>query len=385
MSDWFVLGLVATFLYLIECLVWIEAAAVACFKLPLRAGWRCAKGTTLPGNDRGGVVMVDPLSVRGGLVACHVWPVSISPYGLTNLTVDSIPFARFEPRYIAFDELAAVRAEFGEIRVNGERFARLNSSVLATQLAGQIQTIWQRPLQERASEISAAIEQALDDQGVAAAVARFQQRTRTLSACCLSLFAFLFLMSPLVLLLIGPYPAWKYLLLMLLLMTVTIAIGYFRTHAALYPQSGYDRWVQTLSMILLPVSAIRCVDKLSRDALCRYSPAVVLPILCDREIAAPVLRRQFIDLQNGLDTVGEDDAVMPAMQCARWFHEALTLQTKAALDRLNVAVLHAPIQDDEAMVSYCPRCHAQFGCASSESCPACSGIRLASFHPGIRT
>src|SRR5438105_4759085 len=118
MSEWAILGLVALVLYLVECFAWVEAAAVDCFKPALRNRWRCAQGATLPGNQRGGLVILDPLTLSGSVVVCHSWPFSVSPHGLTNLAVDGGTVPPSELSYIPFDELQTVRAELGEIYVN---------------------------------------------------------------------------------------------------------------------------------------------------------------------------------------------------------------------------------------------------------------------------
>jgi hypothetical protein len=381
MSEWIVLGWVAVALYLFECCAWIEAAAVACFKPALRSFWRCVRGATLPGNERGGVVMLDPTNLGGAVIVCHVWPFSLSPFGLTNLAVDGGTGSPQEPRFIPFEEVETVRAEFGEIYVNGKRLARTSSSVLATQLVDLIECIRRRRPGERASEIKAAIVQTLDDGAATRRWVRFEKATRTLRACCVMLFVFAWVISPLVLLLIGPYPAWMFLLAGVLGLAIATAIAYFRSHATLYPEAAYDRWVHSISMVLLPVSAMRCVDKLSRDALSGYGWAVVSPMVCGVEKALPVLRQRFIDVSTGSDDFGYGTVSTSAVDCAQWFRQLVASETKAALDRLNVPVLHAPVPDDETMVSYCPRCHEQFRCGDAPSCPDCSNVQLISFCP----
>lgn len=379
MSEWVVLGFVAAGLYVVECIAWIEAAALACFKAPLGGGWRCAQGATLPGNDRGGAIIVDPTDVRGSVVLCHLWPVSVSPEGITNLAVDSRIASAPKPRYITFDEFKTLRAEFGEIQINGERLARLSSSVLASALVDQIHRVWRCAPGERSSVIKTVIDETLDDKAASATWIAFQQRVHVVSACCYSLFVFLFLVSPIVLIAVGPYPSWKYLLAVLAVLTLATSVASFRTHSALYPECGYDRWVHSISMMLLPVAAIRCVDKLSRDALCRYSWAVVSPLLCTAESATVVSRQRFIDMNRTARSYDEESAPDGAVHCARMFHQLLTDATKSALDRLNVPVFNPPVRDDETMLSYCPRCHAQFGRGDGISCPECTDVQLVSF------
>jgi hypothetical protein len=378
MSEWAILGLVALGLYLLECVAWIEAAAVACFKPPSRSLWKCGQGTSFPGNDRGGLIMADPTRLEGSVIVCHAWPFSVSPHGLTNCPADGGISLPPEVRFVAFADVRTIRAEFGEIHVNGTPLTHVSSSVLASHLARQIERIRRSPFDQRASEITNVVRATLDQRGAAAQWASFAKRSQALSLLCLALFLIIFIISPAVLLALGPYPSWMYLLAGIMGVTISTSITYFRTHAAMYPEAGYDRWVHAVSMTLLPVGAIRCVDKLSREALSRYGPAVVAPMLCGIENAVPVLRQQLIDVtstspDSGLDPSGA------AADCVRWFRYLLATETQAALERTNVPVLKAPVPDNEAMVSYCPRCHAQFGPSAATSCPSCAGIQLVAF------
>jgi hypothetical protein len=378
MSEWVALGLVAAALYVVECLAWIESAAVVCVKKLLGRHWWCSQGAALPGNDRGGLLIVDPASIQGSLVVCHRWPFSLSPDGVTDVAAGSSSGSALESRFVAFDELKDVNTEFGEILLNGQRFARVSSSVLAADLAEQITRVWRCSSAEREAEIKTAIRATLDDKAARTAWTEFAAKTRRLNALCTGLFVLAFLVAPLVFYVRGPYPAWKYVLASVGLVTVAIAFTYFRAHAALYPRSVYERWVDTLAMVLLPVAAIRCSDKLSRDALCRFSWAVVSPMLCDPEDATRISRLQFVDLSR-LEDSRPSAPPTPAVECAEWFRQLLVKETGATLKRLKVAVSKAPAREDEAMTSFCPRCHAQFHRGAATSCPACSGIHLVEF------
>jgi hypothetical protein len=379
MSEWAALGLVAAALYVVECLAWIESAAVVCARTLLRRRWSCAQGATLPGNDRGGVQFVDPTSIQGSLVVCHRWPFSLSPEGVTDLAGDGASASAFEPQFVAFDDLKTVASEFGEIHLNGTRFARVSSSVLAAHLAEHIRRVWHLAPSERESEIKAAIRATLDDKGARATWKAFEEKTWRLSLLCNGLLVLTFLVAPLVFYFRGPYPAWKYVLASVGLVTVVTAVTYFRTHAALYPRCAYERWVDALAMVLLPVAAIRCSDKLSRNVLCHFSWAVVTPMLCDIEDATRVSRLQFVDLSRPMEDGGPAAAMKSAVDCALWFRGLLISETGAALKRLKVAVSKAPARDDETMIFFCPRCHAQFGRGANDSCPVCAGIHLVEF------
>lgn len=379
MSDWAALAVVAAAFYLIECLAWIDSAACVCFARPLRTGWKCAAGAELPGNDRGGVLLVDPLSVSGALVACHPWPFCISPDGVTNVVAYDAPDTGHEPHYVSFEHIKTVRAELGDLRINGERFVRLGSSSLALHLAEQIERVWKQRVEDRASEIKAAITRTLDGGAVVEQWAAFQHSVGRLAICCASLLSYAFVVTPLVLFFFGPFPSWQYLLLGLTVITLATATTYYRAHAKLHPQCPYDRWVHTVSMVLFPVAAIRCVDRLSRDALMEYQSIVVAPVLCGIAAAKPFLRRAVIDLGGVRTAFAVATPRQGSEQCADWFRQALAAEIEAALGPIREDLLAAPQREDDTMVSYCPRCHAQFGSTRSSECAGCQGVGLLLF------
>ena len=125
------------------------------------------------------------------------------------------------------------------------------------------------------------------------------------------------------------------------------------------------------SMCLLPVATMRCMDRLSRNALFDFSPAIVVPLVCDTEQAAGALRQEIVDLEQ------EPDA--DSGECVRWFRQRLTAETRSAIDRLGIPVARPPAPEHPAMVSYCPRCHAQFGVNAGNQCSICVTIRLVEF------
>src|SRR5215475_13557803 len=127
MSDWAILAYVAVALYGFECLSWIEAAGVACFNPLLGRHWKARQGAALPGNERGGLALLDPMSLGGSLVVCHRWPLCMSPDGLANVAVNRVASYGTTRRYIPFEDIHNVRAEFGDIHINGARFARVSS------------------------------------------------------------------------------------------------------------------------------------------------------------------------------------------------------------------------------------------------------------------
>ena len=369
MADWVTLFALAGAIYLFECLAWIEGPATACFAPILRKTWTCARGEDLPGNERGGLALLDPMSTGGALVVGGPWPFAMSPDGISNLGSDPWTLANAEPRSVAFEQIQTVHASVGRLEVNGAPFVRLGSVMHAADLAQQIRDLVQQPATGRASAIESAVRDALDEARVQDTWTAFRRETRGLAIVTTGLLAHTFVISPVVIFGIAPHPYWMYVLGGLVGLALVAATMFFRLHSRLYPGFVFERWMHAISMVAVPIAAIRAADKLSRERLRAFSPTAIAPALCGVEAATPLVRRAWFDLP---DAAGAPD------RCTAWFLDLLRKETRAALDRQRIPVL-APPEKEPAMGSYCPRCHTQFVARARPDCPECAGIQLVSF------
>ena len=369
MADWVALFAIAAALYFIECLAWIEGPATACFAPVLRSSWICARGEDLPGNERGGLALLNPLRLTGSLVASSPWPFAMSPEGLSSFGSHPWTLAGAAPRALPFAEIQTVEASFGRILINGAPFVRVGSVMFAADLACQIRELSRQTATERTAAIESAMRTALDETRVQETWSAFRRDTRRLATVATALLGYLFLFSPAVIFGIGPHPFWLYLLIGLFALALTVAIQFFRLHSRLCPGFTFERWTQAFSMFAVPISAIRAADKLSRERLRGFSVIAIAPTLCGADTATPLLRRIWFDLPS---------ASQAADACTAWFLERLRKETKAALDRQKVPVL-APPDQEPAMTSYCPRCHTQFTTDARRECTECTGMQLAAF------
>ena len=369
MSDWLTLFALAGALYLVECLAWIEAPASACFVPALKRGWMCARGEDLAGNERGGLALLDPLTTGGSLVVSSPWPFALSPDGLSSAGSDPWTLAGAEPRTLAFHEIETVQANVGRLAINGAPFVRVGSVMLAADLAQQIRALARQPAGDRAAAIESAVRAALDEARAQEAWSAFRRDTRSLGIVTAAMLGYTFLVAPAVIFGIAPHPYWLHLLAGLAALALSGATLFFRLHARLYPGLRFERWMHVISMVLIPIAAIRAVDKLSRDRLRAFSATALAPMLCGVERATPLLRRLWFDLP---------DAARAPDRCTAWFLESLRRETKAALDRQTIPVLRAPTPQP-VMACYCPRCHTQFIADARLECSECQEMQLVSF------
>jgi hypothetical protein len=128
-------------------------------------------------------------------------------------------------------------------------------------------------------------------------------------------------------------------------------------------------------MAVLPLSAMRGADKLTRDALSLYSGLVIAPYLCGGTASLAYLRAESMDFARSGDSL---EAADDAADCIRWFRELLMAESEKALKRLHLDPFKAPLRED-ACESYCPRCHSQYLSRDARSCSVCADVQLVRF------
>ena len=365
MSDWTALFAVCVAIYLIDCVAWIERGTLACCLRFRRDRFWCVTGDDLPGNDRGGLVVCQPLSMSGSIVACKDAPVSMSPEGIAS-----------NDRYIPFDSIRSSAAGIDGVYVNSTLFAKITPFSAATVAADRIGRVRALPRGQRAQAIRDIVESTLDGAQVAADVATFHRAAGRVSTSSAALFVYLFGVAPAVIVLIGPDASWLPLLGGLVAITVATATMFFRAHRTLYPESTYERWVNTISMILVPIGAMRCVDTLSRDSLCRHHPLVVALTLCGLPCAAPFLRAGIIDLHTHAER--PPGVAAAGYECAEWYRRAVVESLQPMIERMGRDVFAPPAREDGSALSYCPRCHGQF-VSTGRECASCHGVQVVAF------
>jgi hypothetical protein len=375
MSEWTTLFAVAAGLYVIECCVWTKSTRTVLYRHCWRRVWRAARGADLPGNFRGGIALVDPIRWSGAVATAGEWPFAISPKGLTNVAPAAGGGSVSRVCYVKFEEIRHVDTQPGEIRINGHTFARVSSSVLAHHLAKEIQSLCRQRAPRRAPAIRAAVAATLNENAVATAWSTVQQHGARLAPLSAVLFLWVFVASPVLVFTLGPLRVWPILLAALLGLTGAIAVSYFRAHRRLFPELSYDRWTNAVSMAVLPLSAMRGADKLTRDALSLYSGLVVAPHLCGGMASLAYLRAESMDFECSGDPPA---AAGDAAECIRWFRELLMAESEAALKRLHLDPFQAPLREDDC-VSYCPRCHSQYLPGDARSCSVCPDVHLVRF------
>jgi hypothetical protein len=371
--DWWILLAILYGLYVVECLAWIDGSSWVCFTSPVRGAWRCTRGSELPGNDRGGFLLADPLTASPAVVECGLWPISISPAGVSSAT-PSHPAASGPPTFVPFTEIQSVRGDLSGLYVNGRLLAAA-SQPLGAFLARLIDDCRKADGSRREKAIRKALAAAADASTALARWTESRQQTRAVAVSAAILFWYTLVIAPTVIAVIGPYPTWPWLLAGLMISTAATATLYYKAHARLYPALRFERWIQAIAMILLPVAAIRAAVNLSRHALGQYTPFAVLPALCGPAISALELRVALWDLQR---LPAPDAQTTESGRCVEWCRAATVDAAIEAIAASRIDLDAAPDRDDDGSVSYCPRCHTQFQ-STAVMCHICDEVRVVPF------
>jgi len=363
MSDWFVLGLLATAFYLYECCTWTPAAALACMRRPLRRSWFAAFGSDLVGNESGGFAFSDPMTLSGNVIHASQWPLAVSPDGVS---LDHHESDRFWP----FESIRTISADDKQVRFDGEVVCRAVSETHAAALAASLEKTRSVELGARSGLIRASLRETFDDGAVKETWDAFLRSSRRLSMLAALPLAWLAVITPVAFFVIGPLGSWPYLLAGLFISGLIVSIEFIKVHRRELPH-GADRWIHAVSMTLFPIAAIRAADRISKEKLSFFNPLAVVAVFCHDPAGMSLLRRHGFDLErNGAQA---DDS--PSAICRAWYRAEKRSAFRILLKSLKHDPFAQPAKADESLTSYCPRCHSQYGEDAGE-CADCSDVAL---------
>jgi hypothetical protein len=364
MSDWLLLALLAVGFYFYECCTWTPAAAFACYRKPFRIGWASASGAALVGNEAGGFAFSDPSTLSGNIIHCSTWPIAVSPDGVC---LDDADAAQFWP----FESIGAVSCYERTVKFEGRVVFHTASETLARTLARHLDDLRAAQPQQRAALIRASLNESFDADSLETTWSRFMTASRALTRLASLPLIWLAIVTPAVFYVAGPLRSWPYLLGGLLLTSLAVSTEFMRVHRIELPGAS-DRWLHAISMTLFPIAAIRAADRISKERLAHFSPALVTAAFCGEDDADAMLRRFGFDLQRA---TRHDDAAIE--KCRDWYRNQQRAAFKRAMKALKRDPFEAPERIDQAMIAYCPRCHGQFG--DGTECSDCDDVTLKGF------
>lgn len=379
MSDVQLLYLVLCLLYLSDCFCWVRRQSLA-FVSPWWRCWRVAMGSALFGNDRGGLLLLNPLPPLGRVFLAHLSPISLSPAGVCAANRQSLPGAvrpRQSGNAIAFERIERAAADGLLLKINGARFAGCGSARQAAGLAATINAVVALPAAEREAAISAHLAGQFAREKAAETLEQARSLTRPLSWWCLIFFVGLFVVAPILVIIFGLAYVIVPIVIFLYAFAVQIAILFHEAHKKLYGAEKQDRLTDVVKMILFPPAAIRAADRLNAEALSPFNPLVTAALLSPQDTAAFV-ESWLRDLAHPLRQELNDP---PAVAIAAWYAARQLEQALAFVKRHDpprAEAFSAAPEPAGASATYCPRCGEQFALEAGE-CPDCPGVELVPF------
>lgn len=205
------------------------------------------------------------------------------------------------------------------------------------------------------------------------AVEELTTAARPLLIACNLLWAYLFIGLPVAFAETSLIVTWPYLVAGLFALTFLCSFLYARAHRELDPNLGSAPFQHIATVALVPMTAIRAVDLLTKELGSGLHPLAAAQALLPREAFIGYARRFHFDAMHR-------DPAAKAVP-SPWFDESRRQAIESFLAANGAApdeLLLAPVKTDDTSKTYCPRCHAQFTVAEG-TCRDCGGIALAAF------
>ena len=379
MTEGQTLFVILSLLYLSDCLVWIGRRTVL-FSSRWCRGWRSKFSGEYFSNAEGSVTLLNPLPPLGNNFLGHWIPVSISPTGICDFTIQALkgtarPFQT--GMVLTYEEVSEARTEGKYLLLNGARFAKCCTIEQAKFLAKLIKNVSSASTQKREQLIRESLVVQFSKDEALNHLTHVSNLTAGIRWTCSAFFIFLYIITPMI---VTTYGLTWFVIPVAIVMFVSalfISIIYFRAHKALYSSHSHERLSNVLKMILCPPTAIRAVDLLTLNAMSRFHPVLLASLLLGPDSLA-FAHVVITDLQH---PIRHDLYDSRALSIVSW-HAAYELEACTKFleeqDSTNLDDLRAPPSWDGVSSVYCPRCSCQFTTHSGE-CPDCPGVALVPF------
>lgn len=379
MTEGQTLFLILSLLYLSECVVWMGKRTVL-FSARWGSGYRIFFASERFGNNRGGLVLLNPLSPLGGNFLGHWIPLSISPDGVCAFTLQTIgdtgrPFQT--GKVLRFEEISDSKADGKYLWLNESRFVKCGDAEQAASLAEWIQQLSSKSAENR----EAAIRRTWAAQFSKEDALKCHDRVRSLEAGirwnCFIFFILLYGVAPIMANTYGLIRSIIPVAIVMLICALFISVSYFYAHKVLYHSLSNDRLVNFVKMILCPPAAIRAADLLTLHAMSRFHPVLLANIILgshNEAFTRAVIKDMHYPIRHDLT-----DPV--ALSIVSW-HSACEINAcKNFLEAEDSTAFRdfLVLPDRDGVSSaYCPRCSCQFENRLDE-CPDCPGVKLLLF------
>lgn len=379
MTDRESLLLVMVVLYLVECVFWVKRGAWV-FRTWLGRFWMYRDESEFARNDHGGIHWAWPLPPLGLVHICRGIPISFGPEGILSFKAEGLNprgRPRQSARFVRWAELKSVETNGKCVLVNGTAFWSGDSVQMPAWLASWLKEVSILAPEDRLKRMKSAVEAQYDTKAFETRRGALQGELRWLNVLCPVFLVYVLVAMPVVISTWGWLPALYFLLPAMFAMSGLIAWRFARAHRRLYPGMGEERFKQMLLCAVIPASASRARDPLTRGAVEEFHPLCAASVLLTPGAFRDVAETAWRDLCHPqLPECGSQDPLAVATEqwyraeCRAAFRRILT-QSKMDADEW----VRPPKPSEAVHVKYCERCHAQFT-ESAVSCGECGGRGL---------
>lgn len=383
MSDLESLLLILAVLYASETVVWLRREVTA-FRQFWPGRWRALRGHDAPEGRPGFFFWLNPLPPLGTVLLCPDSALAFSSRGITSTKRKPDEEMRIRDKsHLDFEEIRQVSADDDELWVNGRILLRRIPSAEATRLAGVIQKLAGMPAAEREPAIETERWRQWDRKQAGAILKKYRETSSSLRWYCNIAFLYLFVAVPALVAWRGLAAVWLPLLLAMVACSGLVAVEFRRARRAL-AGPGAASWLDTVTILLSPLAAIRAGDALSKPVLAGFHPLVVANQLLSHTEYEELAGQAVRESRYPLDKVLAGTEPMAAatsdefQERQRKSLEEFVAQTAGPLE----GFLSPPVPHPGCR-SFCPRCRDQY-MVDQGVCSDCPGVPLQPFPPTVR-
>ena len=361
MTDLDLLLLILIAIYFVECHGWAPESAQV-FRRS-RSGWNLSTPLFTLTAAKRNLHLSRALPGWGSIALCQLAPPSLSPAGFLLEGPDR-----------RSEEFKNVQAEDIAIKQALRPIFRAGTPVYAAFLTNIVREFPMLSAEERLEKIRQEFDRLLNVSAAQRRFACYKRLERFLTFDCILLALWVLVGFPLVAYLRGLYSAW-FLAVPALLSLIRVLWLFRRIHHVLYPGHLSTCRTHITEMTLMPLTAIRAHDRLTRELFGNFHWLAVAPVLCDLESARNLAERALRDLEYAI----REESVESSG--AEWLHLEWRDAVRRHVRRMYgepQLLLSSPARRSPDSVSYCPRCCEEY-LLPDGVCHDCSGVPLRRF------
>lgn len=383
MSDLVELFLVFALIYALECAEIVPRRALGF--ISFAGSWRVRRAVAPNTAWARGLLFADPWPPLEPALVAEDLPLRLGPDGVAlgdrpgEFGGDHAGDGEREGRFMSWAEVESVAADGAVLQINGETAARLATRRGARELANICEELRRLPGAAREPRLRRWLDARFDRAAAAARLPAFRRETRALRVATNLLWAGLFLALPAVL-----FTS----LIELLLPLAAFTLAAWVAAAVLFERTlRRSRWLDRdlrpeLSKRIVaatsPLATLRSADHLARELCGDLDPIAIAAAVLPPARLSAFARPRLCDLRY------RDTPAAPGGEAdLRWWRGELLRRLEDTLRARELdpqAMLAPPELHDPQVISWCPRCLAQYRASTPPrtACenPACRGIAL---------